>query len=383
MDSEHGSGSSKHSRRDEAGTLKEGDTFGSPISPAESEHESEIRIDQEATVTEGTLGPAKKPKSTSPASSSSADSSLEDVFQMDPEIIFKFSAPPTSSHKPREDYHPIVRRDKNDVSCGASSKSEEPDNESQGATSSQVSDITHESFPQSKSPTKYPLIQLMERPGDFDPNRIPASVFASKPSTPMEWSVASNESLFSIHIGNNSFSRDHIFMLGGDVYKSGELYKSGEPYKSGELNLSGELIRFRKPSPTAKGLDIDNKSLDGGKFVVDMKNSEETKVTDESMKDVPKGNIDDQDEEKLPPLEGLNSSKVNHLSDGSGTSCKSFAFPNLTHGGMSGSRKGLPEQQPSQPSTSRKIPKAAYNMWCSCSSCFLCSWCSCSCSYCS
>ncbi|KAM7267269.1 hypothetical protein ACFE04_009435 [Oxalis oulophora] len=65
---------------------------------------------------------------------------------------------------------------------------------------------------------------LMEQPG-YDPNRIPSSVFGSKPAGgTMEWSVASNESLFSIQMGNTSFSRDHVSML----YKSGELMKLDE-----------------------------------------------------------------------------------------------------------------------------------------------------------
>ncbi|GAV65681.1 hypothetical protein CFOL_v3_09195 [Cephalotus follicularis] len=51
--------------------------------------------------------------------------------------------------------------------------------------------------------------QLIGNPG-YDPNRIPTSVFGGKPTTSMEWSVASNESLFSIHMGNCSFSRDHV-----------------------------------------------------------------------------------------------------------------------------------------------------------------------------
>lgn len=57
-------------------------------------------------------------------------------------------------------------------------------------------------------------------PPGYDPNRIPASVFSARPASPMEWSVASNESLFSIHIGNSSFSRDHAFAMNN---KSGEL----------------------------------------------------------------------------------------------------------------------------------------------------------------
>ncbi|KAK1313979.1 hypothetical protein QJS10_CPA06g00938 [Acorus calamus] len=44
-----------------------------------------------------------------------------------------------------------------------------------------------------------PAVQSMAR--SDDPNRIPSSIFnRSKSTTPQEWSVASNESLFSIHI---------------------------------------------------------------------------------------------------------------------------------------------------------------------------------------
>ncbi|KAK1290141.1 hypothetical protein QJS10_CPB18g00860 [Acorus calamus] len=66
-----------------------------------------------------------------------------------------------------------------------------------------------------------PAVQSMARSDETpDPNRIPSSIFnRSKSTTPQEWSVASNESLFSIHVGNSSFSRDHIILFG----KSGEL----------------------------------------------------------------------------------------------------------------------------------------------------------------
>lgn len=64
-----------------------------------------------------------------------------------------------------------------------------------------------------------PQIRLSGVLENHDPNRIPLSIFSSKPSSPMEWSTASNESLFSIHVGNNSFSREQF-----NFYtKSGEL----------------------------------------------------------------------------------------------------------------------------------------------------------------
>uniref|UniRef100_A0A9I9DRG8 Uncharacterized protein n=1 Tax=Cucumis melo TaxID=3656 RepID=A0A9I9DRG8_CUCME len=61
-------------------------------------------------------------------------------------------------------------------------------------------------------------IRLSGALGNHDPNRIPVSIFSGRPSNPMEWSTASNESLFSIHVGNNSFSREHF-----NFFKSGEL----------------------------------------------------------------------------------------------------------------------------------------------------------------
>ncbi|XP_011000103.1 PREDICTED: uncharacterized protein LOC105107761 [Populus euphratica] len=72
-------------------------------------------------------------------------------------------------------------------------------------------------------PPTSPQLHVMGQPGGYDPNRIPSSIFA-KPSNPAEWSVASNDSLFSIYMGNGSFSRDHAFML----YKSGELPRFDE-----------------------------------------------------------------------------------------------------------------------------------------------------------
>ncbi|XP_039007997.1 uncharacterized protein LOC120135910 [Hibiscus syriacus] len=54
--------------------------------------------------------------------------------------------------------------------------------------------------------------------------RIPSSIFGTQPGTPMEWSIASNESLFSIHTGNNSLSKEQFLSL----YKSGELTKLDE-----------------------------------------------------------------------------------------------------------------------------------------------------------
>ncbi|KAG6396118.1 hypothetical protein SASPL_142258 [Salvia splendens] len=60
------------------------------------------------------------------------------------------------------------------------------------------------------SPTTSPPVQTMGHPSDYDPARIPASVFSSKPVNASDWSVASTDSLFSIHGGNTSFAKDQF-----------------------------------------------------------------------------------------------------------------------------------------------------------------------------
>ncbi|CAJ1944195.1 unnamed protein product [Sphenostylis stenocarpa] len=71
-----------------------------------------------------------------------------------------------------------------------------------------------------------PPVQVMERPGESStpPHySFPSHVFSnSNMNSPVEWSTASNESLFSIYMGNSSFSTE----LG--CFKSGEFDKPGD-----------------------------------------------------------------------------------------------------------------------------------------------------------
>ncbi|TYJ05600.1 hypothetical protein E1A91_A12G174200v1 [Gossypium mustelinum] len=81
-------------------------------------------------------------------------------------------------------------------------------NGSAGSTSnSQVPIVAQES-----ALTQSPPIQVMDRGvEEYDPYRIPSAVFSvSKSSAPMDWSLASNDSLFSIKVGSTSFARDLI-----------------------------------------------------------------------------------------------------------------------------------------------------------------------------
>ncbi|XP_038892416.1 uncharacterized protein LOC120081528 isoform X3 [Benincasa hispida] len=216
-------------------------------------------------------------------------------------------------------YQLQFKDDDSDVSSVCSSKSEKSSG-SQGPTSaSQVSDFTLESGGNFMSPTQSPPLQMMDRVGgyeSYDPFRIPSAVFQrSRSITPLEWSIASNESLFSIHVGNNSFSRDHALM-------SSELSKSDELTKSGELMKSDDLFVFSPPPAVITSRETEVKSAEC---------EEEPK-----MADTIEYNIEDKegliaedlsDRNLPPPAVSWNSSSKSRHSDRSQSSSDSFAFP--------------------------------------------------------
>ncbi|XP_010527970.1 PREDICTED: putative protein TPRXL isoform X2 [Tarenaya hassleriana] len=154
------------------------------------------------------------------------------------------------------------------------------------------------------SPTDSPPVQVMDRnaPEGYDPSRIPASVFdRSKSNLPAEWSCASNESLFSIHLGNNSFS------VYGDLMKSGELFKSGElvPY-SPALSLTPPT----KIEPKKKTLSTAKKEVETPKEV---KKESKEKTADH-------------------PAVSWRSPTTSYRSNRSSNSTHSFSFPILAEG---------------------------------------------------
>ncbi|KAL4639732.1 hypothetical protein ACB092_03G239100 [Castanea dentata] len=172
--------------------------------------------------------------------------------------------------------------------------------------STPVSDIGHESVvQQSMSPTQSPKIQVMDRSVGYDPSRIPRSVFETSKSTmPMDWSVASNDSLFSLHVGNNSFSKDHMFLFGD--------------FKSGELSKSGELIR-RSPIPSVPKEEIDRKKIKIGGVTLEV---------DENSNNTAKESTEAQNLQNVPrPAVSRNSSSPSRNSDDTRNSAESFAFP--------------------------------------------------------
>ncbi|MBA0582343.1 hypothetical protein Gorai_024494 [Gossypium raimondii] len=125
------------------------------------------------------------------------------------------------------------------------------------------------------------------------PSRIPSHIFnPTSETSPGDWSVASNDSLFSIHMGNTSFN-DRLSLMS----KSGEL----DP-----TTISSPLFEFPIPHPTRKASES--------------------------------GSMKEEDEDGYAAVLRENESKqINHSAKGSDlsrcmsqlsdTSVKSFAFP--------------------------------------------------------
>ncbi|CAL0299071.1 unnamed protein product [Lupinus luteus] len=103
-----------------------------------------------------------------------------------------------------------------------------------------------------------PPMQMMCSSG-YDPNRIPSSVFSSP--NHMEWSVQSNESLFSIHLGNTSFSRDHVFAVND---------------KSGEFSWTSDLTSMPNPMILSPAQEVDHDNKQVKRHSVSSDTSEET-----------------------------------------------------------------------------------------------------------
>lgn len=289
MDSKHGSKiHDNHSRRNAKANGNKGDVLAAQDLPANPEHEKgdirHARRDLESTVSPSIFTPTKKLKSSSLGSPSSPDYSSEDFIQDDSKMIFKST---TSTTAAPNVVRPLPKYYKIDVSDDIFSKSEH-DSGSFSCCTSQVSDVTHESLLHNTSLTESPHIQVMEGHADFVSNRISTSIFASKSPTPTEWSITSNESLFSIHIGNTSFTRDQILKLSGELRKSGELQKFEESYKS------SELFSLSSPPPTIRGRESERKNMNIGR------NFGEIGVVDQKIKDTPMEATNDQCKEKLP-----------------------------------------------------------------------------------
>ncbi|KAJ0048428.1 hypothetical protein Pint_16260 [Pistacia integerrima] len=175
-----------------------------------------------------------------------------------------------------------------------------------------------------ESATESPQTQVMARTGDDDdndsgdPGRIPPHVFAgNKANAPVEWSVASNESLFSIHMGNMSFTRDQVTWMG----KSGELGLAGDSQFSGPLI---DLPSMQPPTPTPTPHKSPEPHMRSGNLNQGLGATEAAAA--ETMREVIRENAVDHSNEKLKSsLPKTDPRSLKH-----DASTKSFAFPILT-----------------------------------------------------
>ncbi|KAM3398153.1 putative protein isoform X1 [Capsicum galapagoense] len=270
MDLKYGRGTCNHSRTD-AVVTKSITEASSPITfLQDSKHESQSTTGPDSILNGSVSGSSKSSELSGSTFSSSSGYSSDDFILMNPKIASNSIASTVAPSKFPPYAKPLSQEDYNDLKVNTSTSS-----------TSQVSDTTDESLSPTVSLTKSPSIQVMERQGGYDPNRVPSSIFGSESSTPNEWSAASDESLFSINV---SLARDH-----GDHLKSGELPRGVELDRYEEISKSGKLISFRhspavkeehteKSSDTKKSVLDGNNLIDGGswhKLIKKEQNSEE------------------------------------------------------------------------------------------------------------
>ncbi|XP_052884735.1 uncharacterized protein LOC128293175 isoform X2 [Gossypium arboreum] len=236
---------------------------------------------------EGNIHISAEKRSLSSSSPSTSSSSLftDDQFEVDINLS-KTKSGPKSEEKATQIQS---LKDKHHVSNGDASL----------ALASQVSCGTNE-------PTlmQSPLVQVMDRVGGLDSCKISSAVFArSKSITPMDWSLPSSESLFSIQLGDNSFSRDYVLSS-----KSRELFKSGEFVELSPLAivLEGDTVK--------KGVESDK--------------SEPTSISDDVVKDKTGRSIEGQVIEKpARPMVSWSSDTTAHHSVDNVSSVHSMDFP--------------------------------------------------------
>ncbi|KAI9124885.1 hypothetical protein K1719_004212 [Acacia pycnantha] len=150
--------------------------------------------------------------------------------------------------------------EESDVSRQSSMKSEPGNDFPVCASTSPIYSMNHGHM--GMSPTVVPPVQVMDRSPspEYSSYRIPSSVFRVN-TNPMDWTNGSDESLFSIQIGNPSLARDHFYTsIGSRVAKSGELNKFSP-----------------QPSPLIEGRETCRKS-------VETEDSQTTEMSDEDLK---------------------------------------------------------------------------------------------------
>ncbi|KAL2321510.1 hypothetical protein Fmac_025889 [Flemingia macrophylla] len=220
---------------------------------------------------------------------------------------------------------------------------------------------------QGSSEIQNPQVQLMERPGEStgtSPQYIfPPHVFSSNTNSPVEWSTASNESLFSIYMGNTSFSNELV------GFKSGELDKPGEVFVYDQPNAS--LTQQQPPAPVNKFNDISQRTAEQQLLHQECSKATEAKAA-ETMREV----IMESSQTTYNVGKGDDkASNSNRPSDGS---VNSYAFQSSKGRDKRASSKGAGEKENQlqltekneTPNTADQAPKS--NKWLCFSCCSFC-----------
>ncbi|CAL5362381.1 unnamed protein product [Camellia sinensis] len=282
----------------------------------EFEHEStpisglRIHFDSEVNGVDLSTSEKNLRSSSSKSSSSSPDSPFDNPFKDDDHETNKYNTD-TIPSKPVDDPHLASNYGETNVLGSSIPKDEKCNVESLIAISPPtVASDSHQLNLHNTSTTESPPIQAMDSSGN-PTCRIPDRVFSrTKSVAPVEWSVASNESLFSIQMGNMSFSKDNMF------WRSEEF--------PGEHTTSSQFVNL---SPNHTPI---NKRIDSSKS----SKSNVAEAVVETMNEVTRESAEDKINEQLPLAPC-----ISNRSDISGTSVKSFAFPILTGDGNGDSTK--------------------------------------------
>ncbi|XP_047336030.1 uncharacterized protein LOC124939614 [Impatiens glandulifera] len=215
-----------------------------------------------------------------------------------------------------------------------------------GGISSEAAAASHETTTtvnHSYTKQQTPYLKMMETTtpaAEYNPERIPASVFSNKPSNQTDWSIASNESLFSIGMGPSNSTKDITLneikpeevaisedssnsffslpalpddhhnedMISSSSSSSSSRSSSADEYEDEEVGSeSGEMVK-----PELK------------KIIVEKTTTEKERVRSSSVSD------DDDDNDKETRRSDTARSSNTQLSESSWNSKTSFAFPILT-----------------------------------------------------
>ncbi|KAK6793747.1 hypothetical protein RDI58_007200 [Solanum bulbocastanum] len=177
-------------------------------------------------------------------------------------------------------------------------------------------------FPHNVEAMKSPA--SIDHPTGYDPNRIPKSIFSSKPTT-TDWSSTSNESLFSIQMGASSFSTDYSnYMLpkSGEVPPEEWKNSTANPYYTSEIK-SNENKSLSSPHPLME--DNDGKSTRPSELGpgIQEKNLKEEKTMNNNIQKAPTNidieeptstNLNKPDDRIIPPIEETHISSPIHAS---------------------------------------------------------------------